>query len=455
MEVKINESALCVLRMNSSNLQLKVDYVKIERAFNRSFQQLFDLCTDTHSSLDQIASFIRTNKDIKCISGDYLYCEKLDDSHTEFSIKHDLILKEILELKIKLKNKNRINYEQFADDLISNFKSKLLSLYKRGQKAYSIQRAYDLCKAETNILVYSHRESGWSHPKIKIAHNISVEIGTNFGYGHSSYFNVTLIFKGLKILPYSKWIEYRIAKFEELIRCTRSYSLNDNAWFDVLEFVKDATTLANDNENKFLKDYIVDECERLVSGLENLYKSNLYTFKKGVSQKAKETIGGDELTHIKIRKIAESLRFIRMIKSISNVGILNQWVERLESLNRALQPIIEGEITVISKKIAKLKEVIRKQEPERISIEERMEYYDNAKSKHKRYLMRKGKEERIEQKLFDKDFVLKFPEYNRFLSKHKSFMTKYQQAVKDSNAKEMYLKDLVKCNNMILKHFKY
>lgn len=267
MEVEINESALCVLRMNSLTLQLKVDYVKIEKAFNRSFQQLFVLCTDPHSSLDQIASFIRTNKDIKCISGDYLYCEKLDDSHTEFSIKHDLILKEILELKIKLKNKNRKNHEQFADDLISNFKSKLLLLYKKGQKAYSIRRTYDLCKADKNILVYSHRESGWSHPKFKIAHNISVEIGTNFGYGHSSYFNVTLIFKGLKILPYSKWIEYRIANFEELIRFTRSYPLNDTAWLDVLEFVKEATTLANVNENTFLKDYIVDECERLVSGL--------------------------------------------------------------------------------------------------------------------------------------------------------------------------------------------
>lgn len=174
-----------------------------------------------------------------------------------------------------------------------------------------------------------------------------------------------------------------------------------------------------------------------------------------MSQKEKQTISGDELTFIKIRKIVESLGFIRMIKSISNVGILNQWVERLESLNRVLQPIIEGEISVISKKIAKLKEVIRKQEPERISILERMEYYDNAKSKHKRYLMRKGKEERIEQKLFDKDFVLKFPEYNRFLRKHESFMTKHQQAVKDLNAQEMYHKNLVKCNNMISKYFKH
>ena len=89
----------------------------------------------------------------------------------------------------------------------TQLKEEIKDKYILWNNAFSINKAYNICKKDKSILSFSHRKDGWSNPVYQLTQNFSVEIKTNFGYGRKSYFYTKLNYKEIDITPVSEWIE--------------------------------------------------------------------------------------------------------------------------------------------------------------------------------------------------------------------------------------------------------
>ena len=121
---------------------------------------------------------------------------------------------------------------------------------------------------------YSFKNIGWNEFYLKLDTEFYVSIKSNFGYGRSSYFLITLIYRGVQSIPYSIYIKYRFADTSEIIRHTREIALFDYCWPDALNFIKDAYNLCLKNPDEFVDKYYINECKTMVDGLEFLFNSN-------------------------------------------------------------------------------------------------------------------------------------------------------------------------------------
>ena len=112
--------------------------------------------------------------------------------------------------------------------------------------AYDYENALINYNIAENSIIFSHerhgdqrnnkfRENNIEH---KINDDISVKISTNFCFGSSSYFHVTVIYKGIALLPYSVWVRYYYARYSELLGCTRSYQRNRENWLNCMNFLE-------------------------------------------------------------------------------------------------------------------------------------------------------------------------------------------------------------------------
>ena len=110
-----------------------------------------------------------------------------------------------------LKNADSVTIEK-NEKVLQTFKKSFYDMYQLWTNAYSIRKAYETCKSDENIIIFSHRTSGWSNPVYQLTPNFSVEVLTNFGYGRSSYFYTRLKYKNIEITPFSDWINYRFVQ---------------------------------------------------------------------------------------------------------------------------------------------------------------------------------------------------------------------------------------------------
>ena len=79
-------------------------------------------------------------------------------------------------------------------------------------------------------------------------------------------------YKGIPILPYSIWVNYFYAGFNEIIRCTRSYEPNRENWNVCMDFVVWFIEKAIENPENFVKEVMSQEVDDLVKGIEKLFK---------------------------------------------------------------------------------------------------------------------------------------------------------------------------------------
>ncbi len=250
------------------------------------------------------------------------------------------------------------------DENIRELKSHILEKILLWFKVFNIEFAYDKAKKVPNILVYSHRISGWSNPEYKITDNLRQQVKTNFGYGSVSYFYSLITFKNIQITPFSEWIDYRYSNFSEVIRYTRSFrsrvlvldrnnkpwyyktKIDNSYWHNAIEFTKNAANLSLTNEEEFVEKYIISECENLVNGLEKFYLETEFEFidenqvnvgnEKIIRQRV--DINGYELIDFRTEKIIGALDFITKIIEYNSIIPTNEYTQRIFTLNKKFIP---------------------------------------------------------------------------------------------------------------------
>ncbi len=165
----------------------------------------------------------------------------------------------------------------FLDAKMREYAESLKKDYLSSAKRYIMARNYTVtlnaAKSRSGVRMYSTDTLGWSDFTYKVTDDVTITIGTNFGYGQSSYFHLGLRYKGIDVLPYSFVTKYYFANMADIIRYTRLYEAEHDSWNVAFEFVERMANLAAADPEAFIRETIVNEVREMLGGLRAILES--------------------------------------------------------------------------------------------------------------------------------------------------------------------------------------
>ena len=406
-EQKINEDFLLLLTENETRIETTT--INIDNHFENETLLLKKLCQGSDDNILEITQFLDSGLKSKLPNKLFNYCKELDKAYQSVIVNIDTGIKDILTKrdviylneKIAKKDENDFNLGENINDLKNQIFEKISLWFK----VFNIEFAYEKAKKIPNMLVYSHRISGWSNPEYKITENLKQQVKTNFGYGSVSYFYSLLTFKNIQITPFSEWIDYRYSNFSEVIRYTRSFrsripviddrnrvryyktKIENSYWHNAIEFTKNAANLSLTNEKEFIEQYIISECEILVNGLEKFYSETEFEFidenqvnvenNKIIRQRV--DIKGYELIDFRTEKIIGALDFITKIIEYNAIIPTKEYTQRIFIINRKFIPNVYKALENQNNELKKANEDFSEFTIKHNALVEKQKFYNNEK----------------------------------------------------------------------------
>lgn len=470
MREKINEEVLCILRYKDN--ELIIDYEPIEINFPNETEAFKKLCQTNSDNLLAISQYLKTTESIKPLQKHYKYCQKLDGSYQGFTVNFEERVKRIIQSRDLFYINAKNNEEYNIEENICNLQNELEKEFVLWVRAYNIEKTYRKCFDNKQILTFSHRINGWSNPEYKLSENFTVELKTNFGYGSASYFYIKLKYKNIELTPFSEWIDYEIAKFSEIIRYTKSFAyrllrgiyngkrvyqqkMENSNWQDAIDYTKTACNVSLKDEVDFVRKYIIDECERMVAGLENIYSVSEFTFKGEHETHYKIDKAGHQLMEFRGEKISGALDFVSKILEFDKIAEIKSFITRIENVNRKIQPLLVVELKNIKLKLADLNAEMAILKPQYLKLVADNQNYIKQKNELKKQMII-SKE--LDWKSFDneklhKAFLDKFPEFEDFEKEFTKVTKVYNILTEQIQNFNKLFENITTYNLKILKHF--
>jgi hypothetical protein len=458
MKDKINEEVLCLLRKNKATNQIEIDYVTIEMPLAKTIDNFSVLLDDSNSTLEQVINFIKTTEELNQLTTHYRYCVYLSGSYQAFSANNQNTITEI-ETRQQLIRLNQENDPEKYDinKAIADCKNEIKAKYILWHKAFSINKTYRLCHEDKSILTFSHRIDGWSNPVYQLTPNFSVEIKTNFGYGRASYFYTKLKYKDIEITPFSEWVDYEFAKFSEIVRYTQSHFLENEYWFEAMEFSRDACNLSLEDEVKFVEKYVIDECEKMASGLEEIFKKEQFSFKNRYNKNERITVDkkGHVLVEFRGEKISGALDFISKILEFEKITSIKSFIERIEECNKKIQPILVEESAIIKVKIENLTKEKNQLQPKYDEVVKINDEYNQKKVTLQGEIFSKEQLDNIwlYRNQLEAEFIKRCPEYAEFAKEYKQVTDSYRILTEQIQNNTKVRDNIISYNEKIIKYF--
>ena len=270
---------------------------------------------------------------------------------------------------------------QFVERRLREYKKSLKSTYLRQAKRYIQAKNYTSTLAEVKsqpgIRMFSTDTLGWSDFVYKVTDDINISLVTNFGFGSSSYFRLCLRYKGIDILPYSFVVKYYYANRRDILRYTRLYDVAHDSWNIAFDFVETAANLAAEDAEQFIKEYVLDEIQQMMHGLERIiadphaYADQLaeeagkrtechFLTVCNMDQYDKQRYAAypEEMTMvIKAEKITGSLDFLDNLTKLSeSLPEISTYIEEIKEMSQAILPEIVLKTMTLGDEIADLQE---------------------------------------------------------------------------------------------------
>lgn len=384
---QINIEQLLVLKHKPNSKEIFIDFEEIDNIHNYKINKIKNLCENQSTQLYQIKNFLRDLKEIEDLNGYHPYCVSLSSAYEGFTVN---VQETILSIDTKQKELNEKKGKENFDynKELNDFKETLQKRIVLWFASDTIKKTYKKLEKQKSIIVYSHRIPGWTKPAYQIHPDFSFQLKTNFGYGSVSYFYTKLNFKGLEIVPFTDWINYRYARIFEIVSYSSNHYLKNESWYDAINYVFEAYNVFLKSEYEFIKIYIVDECNNFVSGLQKIFNHSSETIKlieghhffnperKYVDLKIK----GHNLNEFKGEKISGSLQFIALLSKFQAVTEVGKFIEQIEQLNKDILPILKDEIKLIENELTVLEKELKELSPTYDKYKEENEEYNKIKS---------------------------------------------------------------------------
>lgn len=455
--VRVNETHICVLRRVEAD-KVKMDLIELKFKYQEHLNELERMANNDNRTILDLQDYVKSTPLCKLV-GDFNFCRILGDSYQwEQSIQET----SFCTYKEKLDEFDKNKDEQGKQYYIREMRKSYYRQVEKHVVPYMMQEQYNELENDSTVLAFSHRRVGWASPAFKLNDDFKVVYLTNFGYGLSSYFYAQIYYKGIGILPYSEWVRYRIANTSDIIHYTRRYLLANNEWMKTMTFTADVYNAAAENPELFVKTYIMNEVEEMVSGLENILNSttsyrvldNYFHPGNGVY------ITGEELVRFKGEKISGALDFLDQLKKL--VPICNDivsYLKRIMKCNLSIVGELDAEIKEKQSILTKIIGEIDEMQPILDKLCRRDDKYRKIRDIMRKIIQKEP--DAINNNVvwidieLDRRFKERHPEYNAFENEYDVIYEKMYKLKSRKNRAESFIKELQSYLDKIEAHKNY
>lgn len=326
---------------------------------------------------------------------------------------------------------------------------------------------------EKNYFIYSNETHGRFSYSRKITEDVEVVLKTNFCYGKSSSLIVIVTYKGIPILPYSIWVNYFYAGFNEIIRCTRSYEPNRENWNVCMDFVVWFIEKAIENPENFVKEVMSQEVDDLVKGIEKLFKLTdkemenelsiscadkifqekyyigIRTARMASQQDVRYyTISPEEAKLVyRMEKITGALHFLESLRKLSDIyNGVDQAIIRIKEINALFYPEIHVAISSVTEYITEQVQTLKPIEKKLTIVRKEFVALDNRLNKR---LKKVENDKRME---VEESFVKSNPRYKKLKDELCYLENKVQELKFRIANRENYLHQLEDAQSLVKKY---
>lgn len=289
--------------------------------------------------------------------------------------------------------------KEMLDDHARSLKKSYFSTARRFIYASNYARTLSEVKAEGDVRMYSTDTLGWSDFTYKVTDDITIHLGTNFGYGSASYFRLNLRYKGIDILPYSYMVRYYRANRRDILRYTRLYDVAHDSWNTAFGFVRETANLAAESAPEFVSRWILNEVREMVHGLHGILEDPGFYIRDAVNhagqkadcqflsvrnmdevEKRRYGVYPEEMTMAyQAEKITGALDFLSNLAALSEIlPEVREAVSEIQDLAVAVIPKLDGMVTKITAKVAVLHETKATKEVILASVRKELEPHEKA-----------------------------------------------------------------------------
>ncbi len=132
---------------------------------------------------------------------------------------------------------------------------------------------------QQGVLAYSHRKFGWNTEIFDLDESFKIKVDTNFGYGLSSYFTLTLVFNNIPIIPYPKIVYYQYANASSLLHYTQDYQVEYQNFERCFNFVSQVVNdFIQNGKETFVHKHIIKALEELTLLIDKIMDTNIFYF---------------------------------------------------------------------------------------------------------------------------------------------------------------------------------
>lgn len=419
-----------------------------------------------NNKLNNFIDNIEGNKTL--LQNNYFYLKNKDDIFRKYHLFNPKI--NYVNLTFKKIDKANKGYTLFLDlvgkiafneylqnkyDLIGNFCAYILYWIR----AYNINHQIINSENNNSVISFSHRDIGWSQPIFDFK-DLKIHFKTNFGYGNSSYFYVMLEYKDIKIVSFMDWIVYPYFEANQVLQYTKKIhqkigkrlSINNNLWFNAMNFICEAGNLYLSDEKLFIEKYIINQLNEMIDSLYDILEmdsnvldkhyGNMKGYRKIKTEQLFNVVGNAEDLSVKSAKICGALGFMDKIIELSSIVNLSNCIDKLEKCNLKILPLLENSIMEINNSLNNLN-------PEFNDIKKQVDYiYGDNKNPINLKFLRERK-----STLEPKEFQEKYPNFQEIENDYKELFDRYLILSNDIKNIQVLQKNIEKYINIVSQYF--
>lgn len=316
-------------------------------------------------SSDEYQKILDDEKD--CLRNKYL---SSDETKNTLELLRQISNEDYNRMIVDLEKKVAEELKEYINDLRNGFN------YTRFIYAHNYTLKLREIKKEEAVRMYSTDNIGWKNFKYNVNDDITIYVKSNFGYGSSSYLFCNLQYKGINILPYSDVIKYYHVQMIDFIRHTSRYGTERKSWIDVFTFAVKSANMAQQEPERFIKIWIVDEVNKMMTGIRKVMNSPKHVLEDYMKFNKEIKNGTHHIFHncsvidkvdyqvlpkekvmaFKTEKITGCLLLLYNLRKLTGiVPVIVPYIEEIELMNLRILPEIETHIDSLILNINSLK----------------------------------------------------------------------------------------------------
>ena len=150
--------------------------------------------------------------------------------------------------------------------------------------AHNYQKTYEALKKESHVKALGEYRVGFSKYRYNLTKEFQLIIDTNFNYGKTSHFMITLSFMGIPIVPYERMMIYK-EDGKGYLNYTRAFEVDEYCFEKAFTYVKTVMeAYYNGSKDRFIKEFVEASLETMTYYLNRMIQRTQFFYFKDLSR---------------------------------------------------------------------------------------------------------------------------------------------------------------------------